>query len=326
MNLAGFPMHLGGFFEPKPPTEGVSSRDKYRAQVALAGVLAAAFGCLDVGLGQHLFVDAAGLLAGAGIHRGLDGADERGQHGYAHDAEHDDLEVILHERHAAEEVAHQHKQAHPRDAADDVEEGELAEVHVAGTRDERGKRTEEGHESRNNDGQAAVLLEELVELGHALGREGFHLAGVQDAAAEETRDPVVGRVAQNGCRVEHEQRGHDIQAAAVGAKHARREQQAVARQERKHHDAGFDEHHQEQRAIHQARTERHDPARNDGARIVQEREYEVDESHGAFRGLSSYDAAGSPKEVSEKRPGASYCPAAAPSVLRYAPRAAQGAR
>ena len=62
-------------------------------------------------------------LALARRQRSLDGTDECGRHGYGHDAQHDDLEVLLYEGNAAEEVSHQHKQAHPGDAAHGVEEG-----------------------------------------------------------------------------------------------------------------------------------------------------------------------------------------------------------
>jgi diaminopimelate decarboxylase len=105
---------------------------------------------------------------------------------------------------------------------------ELPEIHMARARDEGGEGAEERHEARDDDGEAAVLLEELIELGHALGREGLHLARVEDAAAEEARDPVVRSVSQDGGRVEHQQRGHDVEAASVSAEHACREQQRIA--------------------------------------------------------------------------------------------------
>ena len=63
----------------------------------------------------------------------------------------------------------------------------------------------------------------MIELGHALGRERLDFARIDNARAEEAGNPVVRRVAQNGSHVEHDERGPNIQAAAVGGKHACRE-------------------------------------------------------------------------------------------------------
>ena len=51
-----------------------------------------------------------------------------------------------------------YEQRDPRNAANRVEQRELAEIHVAGARDERGERTEERHEARDHDSQPAVAL------------------------------------------------------------------------------------------------------------------------------------------------------------------------
>ena len=74
-----------------------------------------------------------------------------------------------------------------------------------GAGDERREGAEERHEARDDDRERRrSLLEEVVELGHALGRERLHLPRIDDAAAEQARDPVVRGVAQNGCRPEHD--------------------------------------------------------------------------------------------------------------------------
>ncbi len=140
---------------------------------------------------------------------------------------------------------------------------------------------EEGHETRDNDGQAAVFLEEVIELGHALGSEGLDLARVDDARTEETRDPVVGRVSQDGRRVEHDKRDREVEAAAVGREHASREQQAIARQEREDHHARLDEDDQEQRRVNPDGAQCHDPAGDSRARVVKQVQYEVDKFHPA---------------------------------------------
>ena len=60
---------------------------------------------------------------------------------------------------------------------------------------------------------------------------------------------------------EHDERGPNIQAAAVGGKHACREQKRVARQKREEHQARFNEHDKEQRRIdHTAPSEIIQPA------------------------------------------------------------------
>ena len=131
------------------------------------------------------------LFVLARAQRSSDGADDGGQNRYEDDAQHDGAKMLLDERDAAEEVAYQHEQADPADAADSVEQRELGEVHVPGSGDKRGKRTEKRHEARDDDGKPAVLLEEVVQLGHALGRERLHLARIENAAAEEPSNPVI---------------------------------------------------------------------------------------------------------------------------------------
>ena len=187
--------------------------------------------------------------------------------------------MVLHKRNAAEEVTHEHEQRNPRNAANGVEQGELTEIHVARARDERRKRAEERHETRNDDGKAAVFREKVVELGHALRRERLDFARIDDARAEEAGDPVVRRVAQNGSHIEHDERGPDIQATAVGGKHACREQKRVAWQKWEEHQARFNEHDKEQRRVDPYRTERDDPAGNSASRVGKQVQKESDDVH-----------------------------------------------
>ncbi len=187
--------------------------------------------------------------------------------------------MLLDERYAAEEVADEHEEADPADAANGIEHRELREVHMACTRNERGKRAEERHETRDDDCQATVLLEEIVELGHALGRERLHLARVDDATAEEPRDPVIRCVAQDGRRVEHDQRDAQIEPPPFRREHAACKQKRVARKEREEDDAGLDEHNQEQRTVDQHGPERGNPSRNLSARVLEEADDEFDEAH-----------------------------------------------
>ena len=212
-------------------------------------------------------------------HRRFHRADKRRRHRHRDNAQNDDLEVILHKWDATEEVAHEHEQTYPRNAANGVEQGELTEIHVARARDERRKRAEEWHETRNDDGKAAVFRKKVIELGHALGRERLDFARIDNARAEEAGNPVVRCVAQNGGHVEHDKRGPNIQAATVGGKHARREQERVTRQKREEHQARFDEHDKEQRRIHPHRTKRDNPARNGSARVGKQVQEELNDVH-----------------------------------------------
>ena len=153
--------------------------------------------------------------------------------------------MLLHEGHAPEEVAHQNEQTHPGHAADDVEERELGEVHVTRARNEGGEGAEERHEARDDDGQAAIALEEVIELGHALGSKGLHLPRIDDAAAEQAGDPIVRGIAQNGRQIEHDERGPQVQAASIGGEHASGEQKRVTGQKREEHQARLHEHDKE---------------------------------------------------------------------------------
>ena len=215
----------------------------------------------------------------------LNRTDNSRGHGNRNDSQDNHLEVVLHEGNPTKEVSHEYEQTHPRYAANNVEKGELAEVHVTRTGDEGGEGTEEGHEAGDDDGQTTVLIEEVVELRHALGSQGLHLARVDDALAEEAGYPVVRGVAQDGRRIEHQQRGDEVQTAAISGEDAGCEEQGVTGQEGEHHHAGLDEHHQEQWGIHHDRAQGHDPGGEKRARVMQEANDEIDEFHMTERNL-----------------------------------------
>ena len=191
--------------------------------------------------------------------------------------------MILDERNASEEIAHEHEQAHPRDATDRIEEREAPERHVARTGDEGRERAEERHEARDDDGETAKALEEVVEFGHALGSERLHLTRIDDALAEEAGNPVVRRIAENSRHVEHDERHPDVEPAAICREHACGEEQRIARKEREEHDARLDEDDEEQGRVHPHGTERDDPAGDCAARILQQIDEEIDNPHGVLR-------------------------------------------
>ena len=87
------------------------------------------------------------------------------------------------------------------------------------------ERAEERHETRDDDREPAIFLEEVVELVHALFSERLHSARIDDARTEEARDPIVRRVAQNRCCVEDDERCGDIEPSPICREDARREEQ-----------------------------------------------------------------------------------------------------
>lgn len=125
----------------------------------------------------------------------------------------------------------------------------------------------------------AVFGKEMVELAHAFRRERFHFAGIDDAHAEEPRDPVIRRVAQDSGNVEHDERSPDVQPSTVGREHARREQQRIARQKREEHKTRLHEHDEKQRRVHPQRPQRDDPARDSPPRIREQVDEEIDDVH-----------------------------------------------
>ena len=150
---------------------------------------------------------------------------------------------------------------------------------MARARNERRKGAEKWHEARNDDGKAAVFREEVIELRHALGRKRLDLAGVDDALAEKASNPIIRRVAQDGRDIKHDERRPDIQTAAIGGKHARREQERVARQKREKYQARFNKHNEEQRRVYPHRAKRDNPARNGAAGIGKKVQEEFDNVH-----------------------------------------------
>ena len=79
-----------------------------------------------------------------------------------HDADRDEREVLLDDRHVAEEHSRAHAQAHPPDRADEVVEDEASTAHLRRAGDKRHERAHDRHEAAEDDGLAAVVLEELV--------------------------------------------------------------------------------------------------------------------------------------------------------------------
>ncbi len=121
------------------------------------------------------------------------------------DRDHQQLEVLLHERDVPEEVARGEEQRHPSEGAEDVEQREPRPVHPAHARHEGRERADEREEPRERDRLAAVPLEELVRLLDVLRLdEPAPLLRSDHSASELVADPVVHPVAENRRDEQHD--------------------------------------------------------------------------------------------------------------------------
>ncbi len=189
-----------------------------------------------IGLGGGL-LPAAQELHHGGHHRDED-------NGHEHDGE-----VVLDEGQIAEEIPAEGKQRRPQQAAKDVEADEVAVGHASHTGYEGGKGADDGDEARQEDGDAAVLLVESVGTIQVFFLEEARVFG-EDARADGVADPVIGRIPGHGGQRDHHVQHEDIQgAAAQGGQRAGGEEQRVARQEGRHHEAGLHEDDEEDQPV-----------------------------------------------------------------------------
>ena len=143
--------------------------------------------------------------------------------------------------------------------------------------DKRCEGAEERHEARDDDRKPTIFLEEVVELVHAFFGKRLYPARIDDARTEETRDPIVRRIAQNRCRVEDDERCDDVEPSPICRKDTRSKEQRITRLERKEDQAGFHENDEEQRGIDPNRAQRYDPPRNERTGVFQKTYEEIDD-------------------------------------------------
>ena len=166
----------------------------------------------------------------------------------------DGREILLHDRDVTEHIAEAEARRDPEEGAGDVVEGERAVGHVAGAGDKRHERPHDGHEARDDDRLAAVLLEEGVRLLQVLAVEQPVQATALVVRREHFRperaaDAVVDGVADD--RRGDERRRHDPGVEQSGAAQgARGEEQRIAGQDRRDHQAGFGEDNEEDDPVH----------------------------------------------------------------------------
>ena len=137
---------------------------------------------------------------------------------------------------AAQTVTDAQHAGHPQDAADHVKGQELAVGHAPYASHRRRERADDGHEPREDDGLAAVLLKKFVGTLQMLFAEKKGILFAEDLGSREITDGVTDAVPHH--RRGHEQKGQpaDIQLP-LGGDQSRRDQQRVPGQEKTGEDA-----------------------------------------------------------------------------------------
>ena len=142
-------------------------------------------------------------------------------------------------------------------------------MHAPHARQKRRKGADDGEEARQEDGYGAVFVEHGLRLVDAFGGERLDAPGIYDGLPHLAAYPVVRRVAEHSCQAHEDDEHEDVEPAAVRREDARAEQQAVARQKRRDHQARLHEDDDEQRRVHPHRPERDDPLRYEPAWVAQ---------------------------------------------------------
>jgi len=146
-----------------------------------------------------------------------------------------DAEVVLDDGDIAKEKAAPDEQRHPGDPADAIMELESPVTHAADSGNEWREGTHDRHVARQDDGLAAVAIEEFFRAPQVLDLQKAHVAA-ERTWPDGRADRVVGAVAENRGRRQQQPRVQRIQRAARihRRKRTHREQQRIARQERRH--------------------------------------------------------------------------------------------
>ena len=189
-----------------------------------------------------------------------------------HDRHHHQLEVISDERNVAEVIAAQQKHADPHGSADAVELPEADVAHAGDPGDKRGERADDGDEPGDHDRLSAVPLVKLVCSRQVFLVEQPRVFVMKDFRAEHVADPIVDGVAGDRRHDQERNRKGDAQMRALArGQHAEREQERVARQNRRDHQACLTKDHDEHQQI-EPRPER----RRDRVEMLVEMQEEVD--------------------------------------------------
>ncbi len=182
----------------------------------------------------------------------------------------------MHPRQVAEKITSTAQANDPDQRTNDVVGAELAAAHLGHTGHKRRKGTDERHEARDDDGDAAVTLVKLVRLVKSAFVEKFRLLPLEHLGPEITANRVIALVAEDRRNNQnpHGQRQAQQPRAAQGADN---EQQRVTGQERHNHHAGFHKHDQEQQGVHP-----HAVSTREGFQVFVHVEDEVDQKSDDF--------------------------------------------
>ena len=179
------------------------------------------------------------------------------------DRDHDDrddhqVEVLLDDLQSREPPAREQEHEDPGHPAGHVVEGEAEVVHLADAGDERGECPDDRDEPREDDGEAAILLVEFVGAQQMLLVQEPGVLAREDVRPDVVADAVIDGVAQDRGD-DQQQRGRPQvdRRAGMGRHGADREEERIARQDRRDHQPRLGEDDQEEHGVGDRRAHRH---------------------------------------------------------------------
>ena len=172
----------------------------------------------------------------------LDELDDDRQDAYDDNEDEDDLDVLLHEFHIAEEVARKGHETSPEHRTDRTKGKELSKVHLADPGDRGDERAHDRDESGEDDRPGTVPLEKGMRLVDVFALEKLGVGLSEHGRADLVPDPVANDVAEDRDGDEERHRSPDVEGdEPLSDEHARNEQQGVARKEEADEEATLGE-------------------------------------------------------------------------------------
>ena len=176
-------------------------------------------------------------------------SDECGKEGDQDHRQDDQRQMIFDCCNVAEKVSCQRQTGYPDQAAQRTVQQEQVVAHRAYACDERREGAYDGHEARDHDRLAAMLLIECVGSVQMFLLQESSLDAMEEFHADQPPYPVIGVVA--GKCGQHQHRHQQVELQCVKAAQGTcDEEQRIARQERREYQTGFGEDDQEQDAVH----------------------------------------------------------------------------
>lgn len=157
------------------------------------------------------------------------------------DDEDDDLKVLFDPGDSAEEVSGEDEAPDPDRASGDAEGEELSVRHLAHARDEGSESADDGDPAGEDEGLAAVSVEELFGLFQVGLFEDAGVFFAKEACSQLAADPVVDVVAEDGGEVEGKAEEEEIESARLCREDSGGEDEGVAGEEREDDEASLGE-------------------------------------------------------------------------------------